>query len=117
MARSEAHLGRQSHRKCRQSSTLISCVSGCNETKVKLSILVLVVLICTTLMIRYDHRMGILLRMPVLAVMMTAFFFAFKDLSDRFPAVRTPRLRNLIWIMIGLALCPILVYVIAMLIR
>jgi hypothetical protein len=68
-------------------------------------------------MIRYDHRMGVLFRMPVLAVMMTAFFFAFKDLSDRFAAVRSPRLRYLIWTMIGLALCPTLVYVIVILFR
>ncbi len=55
--------------------------------------------------------------MPILAVMFAAYLLAFKDLSDRFAAVRTPRLRYLIWIMIGLALCPTLVYVVAILIR
>jgi hypothetical protein len=71
---------------------------------------------CVLLMVNYEQRMGFL-RIPVLLTMLVSYSLAIKDLAIRFGTVRTPRLRLLVGIRVGLILCLTLVYCVAVLVR
>jgi hypothetical protein len=82
----------------------------------KVVALLLIGLSCVFVMVNYEHRIGFF-KMPVLLTMVTSYLLAFKDLSDRFDAIRTPRARLLIGILIGVIICLTLIYFIVVVIK